>query len=51
MDNLSGKESVGLTGETLDAKTVLMLFVGVTIVVIYLISLLLIVIRRAKKLI
>ena len=39
------------TGDSLDTKTVLMLFVGVTIDVIYLVSLLLIVIRRAKKLI
>jgi len=35
----------------LDSKTVLMLFVGVTVVFIYLFSLLLIVVRRAKKLI
>ena len=37
-------------GDTMDPQTILMIFVGVAIDVIYLISLLLIVIRRAKKL-
>ena len=51
MNHLGGVEEDKVGKDSLDAKTVLILFVGVFIVVIYLISLLLIVIRRAKKLI